>query len=110
MNYGYSATAFRMFLLNIVDASNIDLMPDDVRRAVDDAASCGGRCLSCGRGDFELVPPRAFAVLHRARGLEPPVARGICATCARRFDRAELRLRSQEAWHQPPFERVRIKS
>ncbi len=35
------------------------------------------------------------------RDLEPPVARGICGTCVRRFDYTDLRFRAQEAWHKP---------
>jgi hypothetical protein len=97
---GYSAGAFRLFLFNIVDGSNLDIMPDDIVAAVDEARAIDGRCLICLT---ELVePPTTFAVLYRARGVEPPLARGVCTSCARQCDRAELRRRAQDAFHRGP--------
>jgi hypothetical protein len=95
---GYSAGSHRMFLTNIIDASNLAVMPDDVVGAVDEARESGGRCLTCP-ADVLPKAATAFAVLHRTGWLEDPLARVICSGCAYRCDRVELRIRAQAAFH-----------
>ncbi len=97
---GYSAGASRLFLFNIVDGSNLNIMPDDVIAAIDEARESDGRCLTC---PANLKSPTTFAVQHRTgTGYEVPLARGICTSCAQRCDCAELRRRAQAAFHRGP--------
>ena len=102
-NRGYSAEVWAAFRLAIIDSSNVDLTTDAVHAAIDAVDGDHGHCVCCEIIEFsEKEKPAAFAVLRRAGGYEPPIARGICATCSRRFDHADLRYRALEAVDRGP--------
>lgn len=100
-DYGFSAKAFQTFLVNVIDAGAVDVMPDATASAVAAGVDEGRPCLICSA---TLEPGRipAFAILSRSGGYEAPLARGICIGCVRRHNRIDLRLRAQAAFHGRP--------